>query len=62
MIRVEFINHIYICFYISGLANLFFNELARKGNALYNVLPDIISRLSDTELGIEEHSFRTIIG
>ncbi|XP_071542942.1 condensin complex subunit 1-like [Panulirus ornatus] len=47
---------------ISGLANLFFNELAKKGNALYNVLPDIISRLCDTELGIEEQHFRTIIG
>ncbi|XP_042876759.1 condensin complex subunit 1-like [Penaeus japonicus] len=47
---------------ISGLAKLFFSELARKGNALYNVLPDIISRLSDTELGIEEKRYRTIIG
>ncbi|KAG7154190.1 Condensin complex subunit 1-like [Homarus americanus] len=47
---------------ISGLASLFFNELARKGNALYNVLPDIISRLSDAELGIKEQHFRTIIG
>nr|XP_045604996.1 condensin complex subunit 1-like [Procambarus clarkii] len=47
---------------ISGLANLFFNELARKGNALYNVLPDIMSRLSDAELGIEEQHFRTIVG
>ncbi|XP_068224486.1 condensin complex subunit 1 [Palaemon carinicauda] len=47
---------------ISGLANLFFTELARKGNALYNVLPDIISRLSDTELDLEEQKYRTIIG
>jgi hypothetical protein len=29
---------------ISILAKLFFTELARKGNALYNVMPDIISR------------------
>ncbi|KAK4295273.1 hypothetical protein Pmani_032152 [Petrolisthes manimaculis] len=47
---------------ISGLANLFFSELGRKGNALYNVLPDIISRLSDPELGIKEPLFRKIIG
>ncbi|XP_064081670.1 condensin complex subunit 1-like [Macrobrachium nipponense] len=47
---------------ISGLANLFFTELARKGNALYNVLPDIISRLSDAELSLEEQKYRIIIG
>ena len=29
---------------ISGLAKHFFTELARKQNALYNVMPDIISR------------------
>ncbi|KAK7066921.1 Ncapd2p [Halocaridina rubra] len=47
---------------ISGLANVFFTELARKGNALYNVLPDIISRLSDTALDLEEENYRKIIG
>ena len=31
---------------IAGLAKHFFSELSRKGNALYNVMPDIISRLS----------------
>lgn len=48
--------------HISGLANLFFHELARKGNTLYNVLPDMISRLSDPEVGVDEQSFRKIIG
>ena len=29
---------------ISGLAKLFFAELSKKGNTLYNIMPDIISR------------------
>ena len=29
---------------ISGLAKLFFSELGKKGNTLYNVMPDIVSR------------------
>jgi condensin complex subunit 1 len=32
---------------IADLAKLFFHELAQKGNAIYNILPDIISQLSD---------------
>lgn len=31
---------------ISDLARLFFSELSRKGNHLYNILPDVISHLS----------------
>ena len=46
---------------ISVLAKLFFTELARKGNALYNVMPDIISRLSDPDAGTEEDKFREIM-
>ncbi|KAF2368286.1 Condensin complex subunit 1 C-terminal [Trinorchestia longiramus] len=46
---------------ISGLAKLFFTELARKANALYNVLPDIISRLSDLQADLEELKYRTVI-
>nr|KAG5706434.1 hypothetical protein BaRGS_032827 [Batillaria attramentaria] len=46
---------------ISGLAKLFFHELAKKGNALYNILPDAISRLSDPEIGVEEEHFQTIM-
>ena len=46
---------------ISVLAKLFFTELSRKGNALYNVMPDIISRLSDPEAGIDEPKFREIM-
>ena len=46
---------------ISGLAKLFFSELSKKGNTLYNVMPDIVSRLSDPEKGIAEDHFRLIM-
>ncbi|XP_054094027.2 condensin complex subunit 1 isoform X1 [Callithrix jacchus] len=46
---------------IAALAKNFFNELSHKGNAIYNLLPDIISRLSDPELGVEEEPFHTIM-
>jgi len=46
---------------ISGLAKLFFSELSKKGNTLYNVMPDIVSRLSDPEKGIAEDHFRHIM-
>uniref|UniRef100_A0A5K3FMD3 Condensin complex subunit 1 n=1 Tax=Mesocestoides corti TaxID=53468 RepID=A0A5K3FMD3_MESCO len=43
------------------LSRLFFRELAQKGNALYNVMPDIISRLSDPEVGVDETTFRLTV-
>lgn len=46
---------------IAALAKNFFNELSHKGNAIYNLLPDIISRLSDPEGGVEEEPFHTIM-
>ncbi|KAM7115651.1 condensin complex subunit 1 isoform 2-T3 [Molossus nigricans] len=46
---------------ITALAKNFFNELSHKGNAIYNLLPDIISRLSDPEGGVEEEPFHTIM-
>lgn len=46
---------------IASLAKLFFNELAKKGNAVYNIMPDMISRLSDPDIGIDEDHFRTIM-
>ncbi|XP_040217115.1 condensin complex subunit 1 isoform X1 [Rana temporaria] len=46
---------------ISSLAKNFFTELSNKGNAVYNLLPDIISRLSDPECGVEEEAFHTIM-
>ncbi|XP_015276215.1 PREDICTED: condensin complex subunit 1 [Gekko japonicus] len=46
---------------IVALARNFFTELSSKGNAVYNLLPDIISRLSDPDSGIDEQPFRTIM-
>ncbi|KAM8819961.1 condensin complex subunit 1 [Eudromia elegans] len=46
---------------IVGLAQNFFSELSNKGNAIYNLLPDMISRLSDPEGGVDEESFRAIM-
>lgn len=47
--------------HIASLALNFFNELASKDNAIYNLLPDIISRLSDPERGMSEDDFHTIM-
>ncbi|XP_046890752.1 condensin complex subunit 1 [Hypomesus transpacificus] len=47
--------------HIASLALNFFNELASKDNAIYNLLPDIISRLSDPERGMNEVDFHTIM-
>lgn len=46
---------------LNVLARQFFTELAHKGNALYNVIPDIISRLSDPEVGVSEEHFHSIM-
>ncbi|XP_062489144.1 condensin complex subunit 1 isoform X2 [Pezoporus occidentalis] len=46
---------------IMEVAQNFFTELSKKGNAIYNLLPDIISHLSDPNCSIEEESFRTIM-
>lgn len=46
---------------LKQLSRLFFRELAQKGNALYNVMPDIISRLSDPEVGVDEVKFRLTV-
>ncbi|XP_046850199.1 condensin complex subunit 1-like isoform X2 [Xenia sp. Carnegie-2017] len=46
---------------IAELAKCFFSELSKKGNAVYNILPDIISRLSDPETGIQENPFKSIM-
>ncbi|CAK8698150.1 unnamed protein product [Clavelina lepadiformis] len=47
---------------ISMLAKQFFQELSKKGNAVYNVMPDIISRLSDPDVGVsDEVDFKTIM-
>ncbi|XP_029680531.1 condensin complex subunit 1 [Formica exsecta] len=39
----------------------FFNQLAQKGNALYNIVPDILSRLADPQLNLDEKRFQETI-
>ncbi|XP_011634039.1 condensin complex subunit 1 [Pogonomyrmex barbatus] len=39
----------------------FFVQLAQKGNALYNIVPDILSRLADPELNLDEKNFQETI-
>ncbi|XP_058809169.1 condensin complex subunit 1 [Phymastichus coffea] len=38
-----------------------FKDLSHKGHALYNVMPDILSCLSDSELKLSEKNFQEII-
>ena len=46
---------------IKNITQQFFKEIANKSNILYNVLPDIISKLSDTSLNLEEEKYRIIM-
>lgn len=46
---------------LSSCSRYFFSELSKKLNAIYNVLPDIISRLSDPKLGVTEENFRIVM-
>ncbi|XP_058451548.1 condensin complex subunit 1 isoform X2 [Malaya genurostris] len=46
---------------IQTITEQFFKEIANKSNILYNVLPDIISRLSDPALELEEEKYHIIM-
>ncbi|XP_065304685.1 condensin complex subunit 1-like isoform X2 [Dermacentor albipictus] len=46
---------------LADMCRNFFFELGSKGNALYNLLPDIISHLSDEEHGIDENNFHVVM-
>lgn len=46
---------------VASMTKLFFKQLSQKGNSLYNVMPDIISRLSDPELNVPEEQYRVIM-
>ncbi|KAL1417635.1 hypothetical protein MTO96_026687 [Rhipicephalus appendiculatus] len=46
---------------LADMCRNFFFELGSKGNALYNLLPDIISHLSDEEHGIDEKNFHVVM-
>lgn len=39
----------------------FFSHLGQKGNTLYNIMPDILSRLADPELNLNEKQFQETI-
>lgn len=47
--------------HIASYSRHFFMELSKKLNAIYNVLPDIISRLSDVNTGINEENFQIVM-
>lgn len=46
---------------IKNITQQFFKEIASKSNILYNVLPDIISKLSDSNLSLEEEKYHIIM-
>jgi len=54
-------NRTFIILLIPEMASVFFTELSQKGNTLYNVMPDIISRLSTPDLNLDEEKFKTIM-
>jgi condensin complex subunit 1 len=39
---------------------LFFAELSKKGNAISNVLPDVISALSESDRPLEPEKFKSV--
>ncbi|CAI8031322.1 Condensin complex subunit 1, partial [Geodia barretti] len=45
---------------IAANARFFFSQLAKKGNDIYNVLPNIISHLSDPQRLVPREKFRNI--
>ena len=45
---------------VSSLAHLFFQELSRKGNAIYNMLPDVISQLACGDTKVDPAQFKKI--
>lgn len=46
---------------ILSMSRMFFREFANKANALYNVMPDIISRLCDPDAALDQADFQTIL-
>lgn len=46
---------------IQATAEEFFKEISRKDNTLYNVIPDIMSRLSDPSLNLVEEKFQVVM-
>lgn len=49
------------CAEIARMTEDFFRALTQKNNVIYNVLPDIISRLSNDTNQIDEDVFRKVL-
>ena len=47
---------------LSNMSKIFFIDLAKKNNnAIYNILPDVISNLSNDKVGVSEESFQLVV-
>ncbi|XP_071042878.1 condensin complex subunit 1 [Parasteatoda tepidariorum] len=46
---------------ISDVAKFLFLELSKKGNIIYNIIPDIISSLSDPKADFSEEKFQVVL-
>ncbi|GFS87575.1 condensin complex subunit 1 [Nephila pilipes] len=46
---------------ISDVAKYLFSELSKKGNIIYNIIPDIISTLSDPKVEFSEEKFQVVL-
>jgi len=47
---------------LSNMSKIFFVDLAKKNNnAIYNILPDVISHLSNEKVGVNEENFQMVV-
>ncbi|XP_055952607.1 condensin complex subunit 1-like [Argiope bruennichi] len=46
---------------VADVAMYLFSELAKKGNIIYNIIPDIISTLSDPKAEFSEEKFQVVL-
>ncbi|GFY54758.1 condensin complex subunit 1 [Trichonephila inaurata madagascariensis] len=46
---------------VSDVAKYLFTELSKKGNIIYNIIPDIISTLSDPKAEFSEEKFQIVL-
>ncbi|KAG8183631.1 hypothetical protein JTE90_005619 [Oedothorax gibbosus] len=46
---------------VSDVAKYLFAELSKKGNVIYNIIPDIISTLSDPKCSFSEEKFQIVL-
>lgn len=46
---------------VADVAKYLFSELSKKGNIIYNIIPDIISTLSDPKVEFSEEKFQVVL-